>query len=42
MFVTLNPLHAPAADKVIRQLSLDHPVFSFDSVGAQARVADLV
>ncbi|KAG1678525.1 hypothetical protein FOA52_014559 [Chlamydomonas sp. UWO 241] len=41
MFVTLNPLHAPAADKVIRTLTLSHPVFSFESVGAQARVAEL-
>jgi predicted NAD/FAD-binding protein len=33
MFVTLNPLHDPAADKVIRKLSLAHPVFRL--VGAR-------
>ena len=33
MFVTLNPLHPPAADKVIRRLSLAHPVFR--SVGGE-------
>lgn len=27
MFVTLNPLQPPAADTVIRRLSLAHPVF---------------
>ncbi|GAX82389.1 hypothetical protein CEUSTIGMA_g9817.t1 [Chlamydomonas eustigma] len=41
LFVTLNPLHPPAADKVIRRLSLAHPVFSFSSVSAQGRLAEL-
>lgn len=27
MFVTLNPPAPPAADKVIRKLHLEHPVF---------------
>jgi predicted NAD/FAD-binding protein len=27
MFVTLNPPHPPAADKVIRRLQLAHPVY---------------
>jgi predicted NAD/FAD-binding protein len=29
MFVTLNPPHAPAADKTYRRLSLEHPVFRY-------------
>ncbi|KAJ9507276.1 hypothetical protein QJQ45_006251 [Haematococcus lacustris] len=47
MFVTLNPPHPPAADKVIRRLSLAHPVFRrveterFKSWEAQGRVQGL-
>mmetsp|Transcript_519 Transcript_519/g.1567 ORF Transcript_519/g.1567 Transcript_519/m.1567 type:complete len:846 (+) Transcript_519:245-2782(+) len=41
MFCTLNPLHPPAEKKVIRRLSLAHPVYSFDAVQAQKRVAEL-
>lgn len=29
MFVTLNPPHPPAADKVIRRLQLAHPVYRY-------------
>jgi predicted NAD/FAD-binding protein len=36
MFVTLNPLHPPAPDTVLKQLKLAHPVFSPDMVAAQA------
>ncbi|KAL4447595.1 hypothetical protein ABPG75_004814 [Micractinium tetrahymenae] len=35
LFVTLNPIHPPAEDKVCRRLSLAHPVFSFASDKAQ-------
>ncbi|PSC74866.1 cyclopropane-fatty-acyl-phospholipid synthase [Micractinium conductrix] len=35
LFVTLNPIHPPAEDKVHRRLSLAHPVFSFASDKAQ-------
>lgn len=38
MFVTLNPVRPPAADKVLRRLSLAHPVFSAASVEAQAKL----
>ncbi|GIL82213.1 hypothetical protein Vretimale_7189 [Volvox reticuliferus] len=36
LFVTLNPPKPPAAECVIRRLSLAHPVFSGASVAAQA------
>ncbi|GLI66534.1 hypothetical protein VaNZ11_010410 [Volvox africanus] len=36
VFVTLNPPEPPAAEHVIRRLSLAHPVFSGASVAAQA------
>lgn len=32
MFVTLNPLHTPKPESVIRRLSLAHPVYSFEAV----------
>ena len=35
LFVTLNPAAPPAADKTVRHLTLDHPIFSFDSRAAQ-------
>jgi predicted NAD/FAD-binding protein len=35
LFVSLNPLHAPAQDKVIRQFSYDHPVFDSKAIAAQ-------
>ncbi|KAL4856846.1 Tuberculostearic acid methyltransferase UfaA1 [Chlorella vulgaris] len=38
LFVTLNPIHPPAADKVFRRLTLAHPVFSFASDQAQRRL----
>ncbi|EFN59627.1 hypothetical protein CHLNCDRAFT_29187, partial [Chlorella variabilis] len=38
LFVTLNPIHPPAADKVHRRLTLAHPVFSFASDQAQRRL----
>lgn len=38
IFVTLNPVHPPAAEKVIRRVSLAHPVFNEASVSAQARL----
>ena len=37
-FVTLNPLHPPAAEKTIRRLQLSHPQFSFESRQAQQRL----
>lgn len=41
LFVTLNPLHPPAADKVFRRLKLSHPVFSFSTPAAQQQLAKL-
>ncbi|GBF87498.1 cyclopropane fatty acid synthase [Raphidocelis subcapitata] len=41
LFVTLNPLHPPAAAKTLRRLDLAHPAFSFASYRAQERVASL-
>ena len=35
LFVTLNPIEPPAADKTHRRLTLSHPVFSFASDAAQ-------
>lgn len=37
-FVTLNPLHPPAAEKTIRRLQMSHPQFSFESQQAQQRL----
>lgn len=41
MFVTLNPIHEPAPETVIRRMSLDHPVFSEGSVAAQHRLPSI-
>ncbi|KAG2492394.1 hypothetical protein HYH03_009340 [Edaphochlamys debaryana] len=41
LFVTLNALHPPAPEHVIRRLSLAHPVFSRASYEAQARLPSL-
>eukprot|EP00775_Hariotina_reticulata_P004736 gene4736-4986_t len=41
MFVTLNPPQPPAAAKVIQKLQLAHPVYSFDSYAAQARLPSI-
>ena len=38
IFVTLNPLTPPAADKVHRQLSLAHPMYGFSTYKAQAKL----
>jgi len=38
LFVTLNPVHEPASDKVLRRLTLAHPVFGEASVAAQAKL----
>lgn len=38
LFVTLNPVHEPAPNTVIRRLRLAHPVFGEASVAAQARL----
>ncbi len=39
--VTLNPTTAPAADKVIAEMSYTHPMFTPDSVGTQSRLDEL-
>ena len=36
--MTLNPLHPPAAEKIIRRLQMSHPQFSFESQQAQQRL----
>eukprot|EP00879_Flechtneria_rotunda_P028753 GHRR01030971.1.p1 GENE.GHRR01030971.1~~GHRR01030971.1.p1 ORF type:complete len:508 (+),score=175.15 GHRR01030971.1:123-1646(+) len=41
MFVTLNPAHPPAGDKVIKRLRLAHPVYSFASNAAQAKLPSI-
>jgi len=41
MFVTLNPIHEPRPETVLRRLSLDHPVFSEASVAAQEALPSL-
>ena len=35
LFVSLNPLHAPVEDKIIRQFSYDHPIFDAKAIAAQ-------
>ncbi|KAK9804082.1 hypothetical protein WJX73_004574 [Symbiochloris irregularis] len=40
-FVTLNPVQPPAEGKVIRRLSLSHPVYSAESYTAQQRLASV-
>lgn len=40
-FVTLNPLHLPNPDKVLRQLELSHPQFSYASQQAQQALASV-
>ena len=37
-FVTLNPVHTPAEDKVVRKMVLAHPIFGKESVIAQNMV----
>ena len=37
VLVTLNPIHEPAADKVIQTIRYEHPVFSLDAIAAQQR-----
>jgi cyclopropane-fatty-acyl-phospholipid synthase len=41
LFVTLNPLHKPREDSIIRRLSLAHPQFSFAAWRAQERIPDM-
>lgn len=41
LFCTLNPLHPPAENKIIRRLSLGHPVYSFEAVRAQKRIGEI-
>lgn len=38
MFATLNPPQPPAANTIIRKLQLAHPVYSYESYAAQARL----
>ena len=38
LFVSLNPLQAPAADKVHAELSYTHPVFDGPAIAAQGRL----
>lgn len=40
-FVTLNPVQPPAESKVIRRLSLSHPVYSAESYAAQQQLASV-
>ena len=41
LFVSLNPLQAPAADKVHAELSYTHPVFDGPAIAAQGRLPHL-
>ena len=40
-FVTLNPVHEPAKEKVIRRITLSHPIFGPDSVVAQEKLQSI-
>ena len=40
-FVTLNPVHAPAEETVLRKMVLSHPMFGEASVEAQQRVSEV-
>ncbi len=41
IFVTLNPLHEPAADTLIREFSYDHPAFDAKALAAQKNLASI-
>ncbi|MFN3230846.1 MAG: NAD(P)/FAD-dependent oxidoreductase [Alphaproteobacteria bacterium] len=41
VFVTLNPLHEPAPDTVIREFSYDHPAFDAKALAAQKQLGTL-
>jgi len=41
VIVSLNPLHAPREDTVLRRIAYAHPVFDNDAIAAQARLAML-
>ena len=41
VFVTLNPIVAPAPGSVTRRLTLSHPMFSFEAYRAQQRVPSI-
>jgi uncharacterized protein len=41
VFVSLNPITAPRADKVIKKIAYSHPVFELGSTQAQALLPDL-
>ena len=38
VIVSLNPLHAPREDTVLRRINYAHPVFDNDTIAAQARL----
>ena len=41
VFVTLNPLHEPAADTLIREFDYDHPAFDAKALTAQKQLPEL-
>ncbi len=41
VLVTVNPLHEPQADQVLRTFSYAHPVFTRESMNAQLRVPEI-
>lgn len=40
-FVTLNPTHAVAQDKIIKRIVFHHPLFDSRAIAAQSRLGDL-
>ena len=40
-FVTLNPTHPVAADKIIKRIVFDHPLFDARAIAAQSDLGDL-
>jgi predicted NAD/FAD-binding protein/cyclopropane fatty-acyl-phospholipid synthase-like methyltransferase len=41
LFCTLNPIHPPKPESVVRRLTLSHPIFSMASARAQERLPSL-
>jgi predicted NAD/FAD-binding protein len=41
VIVSLNPLHAPREETVLRRITYAHPVFDNDAIAAQARLPAL-
>jgi len=41
MIVSLNPLHAPRPETMLRRITYAHPMFDNATIAAQARLADL-